>query len=189
METETNFSQHNKNIRKDINKSQTYSKCDQHPNTYNSTHPTMESRIPLPAMFEEEGTQTENSTNEFLYEDPDNDVQQGQTRIEITDMNRSQMDPQSRLQDIDSTSPSSNQIIFRGSSNEGHVPCNLISSSSNNSDSGDSVIERLSKSVSRLLKPVSVNPFLYNMQCIMRIIVYDSYINYLFILGVTEKQS
>ena len=152
METEMNSKHQNKNIRKDKDKSQTYYKCDRIPNTDNSTHSTMESRIPLPAKFEEEGTQTENSTNEFLYEDPDNN---GQTRIEITDMNSPPINSESRLQEIDSITRSSNQEIFQGSFNEVHVPCNIISNSSNNSDSGDSVIERLSKSVSRLLKPVS----------------------------------
>ena len=147
-----NAKHQNKNIRKDRIKSQINSKCDQNPITDHSNISTMESRKHLPAKFEEEGTQTENSTNEFLYEDLDND---GQTRIEITDMNSPPINSESRLQDIDSITPSSNQAIFQGSFNEVHVPCNIISNSSNNSDSGDSVIERLSKSVSRLLKPVS----------------------------------
>ena len=157
METEMNSDQLNQNLYKNVSKREERLICN-HQNANRSTDPGVESRVPLSAKFEEEGTQTENSTNEFFYEDPDHDVQEGQTRIEVTDMNRSRIDPESRLHEAESILSSSNRISQPRSHHEGHVPCNLISSSSSHSES-DSVIERLSKSVSRLLKPV--NAYLY----------------------------
>merc|ERR1712223_2205101 len=73
-------------------------KCVHHPNIGDHKNdPTIESRIPLPAKFEEEGTQTENSNNEFLYESPENDLEEGHTIIQTTNMTRSLENPESRL--------------------------------------------------------------------------------------------
>ena len=131
-------------------------KCVHHPNTEDHKNgPHIESRIPLPAKFEEEGTQTENSNNEFLYESPENDLEEGHTILQTTNMTRSLENQESRLREGDSMSTSSNRISNQNSYQESHVRCNFIQSSSNSSESGDSVIERLSKGVSRLLKPVS----------------------------------
>jgi len=148
MKSKMNSDQQNNIIHKE------YSKCDSHPNVeHHTTEPNISSRIPLPVMFEEEGTQTENSTNEFLYEDPD---QEGQTRVDMTDTNRSQVNFESRLQERGSVSSSSSRISQQGSHHGGNVRCDFIQDSSYHSESGDSVIERLSKSVSRLLKPESL---------------------------------
>lgn len=134
------------------------SKCAHHHSNLedHKNDPPIESRIPLPAKFEEEGTQTENSNNEFLYESPENDLEEGHTILQTTNMTRSLENPESRLRESDSISTSSSQISNQNSYQESHVRCNFIQSSSNSSESGDSVIERLSKGVSRLLKPVSI---------------------------------
>ena len=152
MEPKMNSDQQNNIIHKE------YSKCDSHSNIeHHTTEQAISSRIPLSVMFEEEGTQTESSNNEYLYEDPDKDVQEGQTRVETVNTSRSQVSSESRLQESDSVSSMSSRISPQGSVQYGQVRCDFIHDSSNLSESGDSVIKRLSKSVSRLLKPASIN--------------------------------
>ena len=124
-----------------------------------------ESRVPPLVMFEEEGTQTEDYNGPFFYGTSDsvelgdgvtdvNRVPSNSTTANARDMGYHTREP-SNLS-ISSDSPSYHVTV-----DDGRVPrCDVIDDSSSLSESGESVIERLSKSVSRLLKPVILNFYL-----------------------------
>ena len=126
---------------------------------------------PATVMFEEEGTQTENYNGGYFYGTPDDTVEDGGESTILNQVGGSRgqnsgtiiNSAPSRLQENDSVSVSSSGTHHRGysgNSNDTRLSFTKDDSTDNFSESGsatgraDSVIERLSKSVSRLLKPV-----------------------------------
>ena len=128
---------------------------------------SLESRVPVSIMFEEEGTQTENNNSDLFYGSPSNVENGGET----TNLNTSEggrlqnpgfTNPLSRLQESENSCLSSSSGGIQHGSREGHERLKCIDDSSGLSESGESVIERLSKSVSRLLKSVRKRFFISN---------------------------
>ena len=125
-----------------------------------SSNNSIEARVPASIMFEEEGTQTENNNSDLFYGSHSNVENGGETtNLNTAEAGRIQnsgfTNPLSRLQESDNSCLSSSSAgVQHGSYGEGHVRWECIEDSSGLSESGESVIERLSKSVSRLLKSV-----------------------------------
>ena len=122
---------------------------------YTKTKYSSENRVP--PMYEEEGTQTDTYNGAFFYGTSENGEQEPTTNV-------SSLNQDSRVQNPSHTSSTSQGREAGGSlsmSSGGHgtvedsrVRWDFADDSSSLSESGESVIERLSKSVSRLLKPV-----------------------------------
>ena len=117
-----------------------------------NVRPSIGARVPLSANFEEEGTQTDKYNSSFSYGSIDIEDEGTTTIIQRTDENVCDMDPSSRLQEANAL-PSSD-----GVQSDLHAKTRSrwdgTDESSSLSEGSESVIERISKSVSRLLKPV-----------------------------------
>jgi len=118
-----------------------------------NVRPSIGARVPLSANFEEEGTQTDKYNSSFSYGSIDIEDEGTTTIIQRTDENVCDMDPSSRLHDP-SVLPSSDgvQSDLR---DKMRSRWDCTDESSSLSEGSESVIERISKSVSRLLKPVT----------------------------------
>ena len=115
--------------------------------------PSIEARVPLSAKFEEEGTQTDNYNSNFSYGSIDIEDEGTTTIIQKTDENVCDMDPSSRLQEANALPSSDGVQSDLHAKPRSRWDCTDESSSL--SEGSESVIERISKSVSRLLKPVT----------------------------------
>ena len=105
------------------------------------------------AKFEEEGTQTDNYNSNFSYGSIDIEDEGTTTIIQRTAENVCDMDPASRLQEANVLPSSDGAQSDLRAKMRSRWDCTDESSSL--SESSESVIERISKSVSRLLKPVT----------------------------------
>ena len=155
------------NMKPEMDSKPQISESTQHLNSENEpktkdlqTKPSLENRVPPLVMFEEEGTQTDNYNGIFLYGISDNVEEQGGT-TNVNRLSGSTMEDPSRISSASQSRQAgglstSSGGIQHGTCDDSRVRCDLIDDSSSVSDSGESVIERLSKSVSRLLKPVLI---------------------------------
>ena len=115
--------------------------------------PSIEARVPLSAKFEEEGTQTDNYNSNFSCGSIDIEDEGTITIIQRTAENVCDMDPASRLQEANVLPSSDGVQSDLHAKTRSRWDCTDESSSL--SEGSESVIERISKSVSRLLKPVT----------------------------------
>ena len=117
-----------------------------------NVRPPIEARVPLSAKFEEEGTQTDNCNSNFSYGSIDIEDEGTTTIIQRTAENVCDIDPASRLHEANVILPSDGVQSDLRAKTLSRLDC--TDDSSTLSESSESVIERISKSVSRLLKPV-----------------------------------
>ena len=118
-----------------------------------NVRPSIGARVPLSAKFEEEGTQTDNYNSNFSYSVIDIEDEGTTTIIQRAAENVCDMDPASRLQEANALPSSDGVHSDLHAKMRSRWDCTDESSSL--SESSESVIERISKSVSRLLKPVT----------------------------------
>ena len=118
-----------------------------------NVRPSIGARVPLSANFEEEGTQTDKYNSSFSYGSIDIEDEGTTTIIQRTDENVCDMDPSSRLQEANALPSSDGVQSDLHAKTRSRWDCTDESSSL--SEGSESVIERISKSVSRLLKPVT----------------------------------
>ena len=117
-----------------------------------NVRPSIGARVPLSANFEEEGTQTDKYNSSFCYGSIDIEDEGTTTIIQGTAENACDNDPASRLQEANLLPSSDGVQCDLRAKTRSRWDCS--DESSGLSESSESVMERISKSVSRLLKPV-----------------------------------